>query len=168
MQERHNSIANALELHLSCTNPSRCLIIKSNLLKSIQFMDSKTFHGVPILNQGPFHSQFFAQNSNLFQINFCNDLQINSQITTDLCICHNNTFLGTYAKFCSDHPYITSIKFELRVKICLWNRSPFFMQAFYFSCHLVPRKCDSESECTFNAKHHVDWFWRCIELKIDS
>ena len=27
MQETHNSIANALELHLSCTNPSICVIV---------------------------------------------------------------------------------------------------------------------------------------------
>ena len=39
VQERHDSIANALELHLSCTNPLICFII---LHSSIQLYTSKT------------------------------------------------------------------------------------------------------------------------------
>ena len=49
MQERRNSIANALELHLSCTNPW-IFIHKTNIsgIKSHTFFKNEILSAVPI------------------------------------------------------------------------------------------------------------------------
>ena len=48
MQERRNSIDNALELHLSCTNPSKCVLAKLCL---------PIMNGASACNRGGWHNE---------------------------------------------------------------------------------------------------------------
>ena len=52
VQERRNSIANALELHLSCTNPWMCWLDLSNIINLCSEMSQPHLEG--ILPKGPY------------------------------------------------------------------------------------------------------------------
>ena len=70
MQERHNSIANALELRLSCTNPSISFLMSTHLL-----CDIKLSHVIIV--------------SSLFEF-LVNQICIESGTLTDILKYHNN------------------------------------------------------------------------------
>ena len=96
MQERRNSSALAMELHLSCINPS--------LYGSVD--------GIIIGPGARFTNDFFARNSNSMETSPCCNSVAGHQIATNFCTCHDSTAVVPCTKFCSDH----SIRLEMRVK----------------------------------------------------